>query len=204
MTDNGSNLTEMDEVESDLGLDEEQKRLHDRIAMISRDIIAIFREDLPVFIEKEVKKRFLDAVDFSAGLPKTRVAELRARTAAVAAQQVATVEAALSGLEPWLSAKEVVSPRQAITDNPAVWGPIRTVEDSTTALLEEFGFPKGPDGYGVHYEPPARFIGGKFLKTLVEHYWRSLEELEKLHLRAAQKDNARMRAELLRKWDDIR
>ncbi|NUN12287.1 MAG: hypothetical protein HUU55_01480 [Myxococcales bacterium] len=203
MTDDNSSLVAADEVESGLGLDEEQQRLHDQISLISKEILAIFREDLPIFIEKEVKKRFLEAADFSIRLPKQRIIELRARTAAVAMQHVSVVEDALSGLEPWLSAKGVESPRQSITDNPSVWGPIRAVEDATVALLDEFGFPKGPDGYGVHYEPPARFIGRKFLKTLVEHYWRSLEELEKLQMKAIQQDSARMRAELIRKWDDI-
>ena len=58
-------------------LTEAEERARSRVFAAVEDARLVLRRDLPSFVEREVKRRFVEAVDFAEGIDDGRIADLK-------------------------------------------------------------------------------------------------------------------------------
>ncbi len=163
-------------------------------------IVGLLGEDLTLYPEREIRRRFLDSAAADALTPED-VRSLRARAQALGASFASLVAGELAGTEPWLaltavpaSDYEATLERNVASFLPAglelplgeacrkdlrsvaeVWSRVAAIDREVEALAAAFGLPadsRTPPGY----TPPARFISHAHLPTLVERYHRDVAE----------------------------
>jgi hypothetical protein len=183
-------------------VEEQTEAIHEKIRHTAKEIRALLRDDLPEFVAREIKARFLEASEFASKLDEAQVKALKESAALAGAEAAETVDAALEPLDPWLAGMQVDTSRKHLADNPELWARVTQVNEIVEKLMESQGFPRSGATYGVSYREPARFIHGRYLPTLAERYWKLLGELQRVQEQASAQQQARSRAELLRRWDE--
>ncbi len=177
--------------------------VRDRVRHVAADIRALLSEDLPRFVERELKRGFVENPEFAARLSDERLAELKAECIAEGERGRDRVLMSLEDEALWFPATlPPVENRATIASNTALWAAVSGIAESVHALRQRFGYPTLPAGdVSVEYRPPTWFIGRRYLPTLTEKYWRLLAELEELHSRAGAIRKESSKAELTRRWE---
>jgi hypothetical protein len=170
--------------------------LMDRLEGIASDIREIFAEDGEGFAIRAVRARFLEDEAFSAELSDDALASLKARCQTEGAAFRVEVEQALAPISLWLKGMGVAE-RTSLESVPEIWDVVSGVEARVDGILQEHGF----QGVGVRYTPPVRFVSGRYLKTLVEHYWRTIGALETIESAVQAQERAWSRTALAKRWD---
>jgi len=75
---------------------------------------------------------------------------------------------------------------------------VEAVNADVHELLAGFGFSADEAGY----VPPRYFVGGLYLPTLVEHYWRLRSEIGALEAQKASLAAESLRQRLESRWND--
>jgi len=185
-------------------LTEEEARAKGRVMAAVEDARAVLRNDLPRFVEREVKRCFVAAPEFAAGLSDDQVRTLKAelRTEGVAAAERILEE--LAGEGPWLAGVAHAEEAEGtFEDNPDLWTAVNCIVATTEDLLRRHGFPESEDGFSVAYRQPTWFIAGRHMRTVSEHYWRGIREIRELRRRREELDAGRRAEELKARWDAI-
>lgn len=179
-------------------LDAQIELRKNRFKQVTAEIRAVLREDIALFVPREVKKAFLASPSAAQAMTKAKVAELKEKSSALAAALAAKVDAALSDDAVWTTSAEVPKNKNDISAQTAVWERVQPVETDLQALLDTFGLGSDP----VRYKAPAYFVKGLYLPSLAEHYWRLVQEVQELEGQKTQIVDDATRAELESKWDD--
>lgn len=189
-------------------LTEAEERARARVLAAVDDARFVFSRDLPRFVEREVKRTFVEAADFAEGLNDARIAELKQ---AVRDEGRAAADLILESLQddaPWLAGVAHVSDEDDATqssfeDNPELWAVVNRIAETATGLLSRFGFPASAEGHELAYHQPAYFVDGRHMKTIAEHYWRGVREIQESRSRRQELDAGRRAQELKARWDTI-
>lgn len=177
--------------------------IHDRIRRNADEIRALLRDDLPAFVAREIKTRFVEDADLSSRMGEAQVKALKEAAARAGAALAAQVDEALSPLDPWLAGLTVEEGGKHLEQNPDLWARIaRPAAEAVEEVLDTNGFPRPAAGHGVAYKEPARFIGGRYLPSLAERYWKAIADLRRITEQSEAQARARSRSELARRWDD--
>ena len=174
--------------------------VRDRVRHVASEIRALLGEDLPKFVERQMKRGFVEHPGFASQLSEARLRELKT---AVRVEGDAGRDQVLGALEDstlWFPSHGPEG-RATIADNPALWTAVSRITDTVNGLRQRFGYP--PPSEPVEYKPPTWFIGRRYLPTLSENYWRLLSELRDLETRAASIERDSSRTELAKRWDAI-
>lgn len=183
-------------------LEEQTEVLLEKIRRTAEEIRALLREDLPDFVAREVKTRFLEGGEFSSKLDEAQIKDIKDSAVAVGAEVAKEVDDTLAPLDPWLAGLELGGDHRHISENTEVWARVEQVNHAVERLLGDKGFPRVGAAYGVSYKEPARFIHGRYLPTLSERYWKLIAELLNLRSQVAAQLAARSRSDLVRRWDE--
>lgn len=196
-------MTDVDELLGPDSAEAQIEAIHDRIRRNAEDIRALLRDDLPAFVVREIKTRFVEQSELATRMTDAQVKAMKEATARAGAALAAQVDASLEPLEAWLSGVDAEDGGRHLEQNPDLWGRVaRPTVEAVEELLHAHGFPRPPEGYGVTYKEPARFISGRYLPTLAERYWKLIGELRRIQEQAAAQVKARSRSELARRWED--
>ena len=170
--------------------------LMDRLEGIASDIRALFAEDVEGFASRAVRARFLEGEGFGEDLTDDALRALKAQCASDGVAFRAEVEEKLAPVAVWLKGMGVTD-RAGLESVPEIWSVVSAVEARVEAILAEHGGVGAP----VRYTAPVRFVGGRYLKTLVEHYWRTIGELEAIESAVQAQERAWSRTALTKRWD---
>ncbi|MCA9515201.1 MAG: hypothetical protein KC635_09685 [Myxococcales bacterium] len=169
-----------------------------RFKQVTGEIRTVLREDIALFVPREVKKAFLASTSAAEAMDKSKVAKLKEKANELAHDLAARVDSALADDAIWATGGEVPKNKNDISGQAAVWEKVQPVERDVQALLDEFGLGAEP----VHYKAPAYFVKGLYLPSLAEHYWRLVQEVHDLEAQKAHIVDSTTRAKLESKWDD--
>ena len=162
-------------------LEERQHLVEEKIRRDAREIVEVLRLDIPAFVKRFMKDRFLAAGEFADKLTEAQIKALKTDTDGVAQKAGAEILPALEDWPAWLTVPKpfpAAGERRDLAGNHDIQARVQKVGDHLRALLERHGFPDvRADDLKEPYKLPTWFIGGRLIVSLVESYWRNVEEL---------------------------
>ncbi|HAN31899.1 MAG TPA: hypothetical protein DCQ06_09910 [Myxococcales bacterium] len=183
--------------------DEQMKAVRHRIEETAAEIRELLVDDLRTYPDRELKRRFLAQPERAEGITDKELQQLRSSAAALGDRLAAQVQAALADEKVWFElagddAEEVAEGKDLRQIGP-VWARLAVVDAELTELASRVDLgqdDRKPSGYA----PPRRFIGRRYLPTLVEAYTRAASELQMLLQSSAQERAAEIKRSLSARW----
>ena len=169
-----------------------------RFTQVIEQIRSVLVADVGAFVSKSCKQVFLEQTGAADALDDARLGAFKRRAEEVGASAAQRLSADLSADEVWMSGASAPSDDRSLSHASGVWEKVCAVEADTHALLKDFGF----ETEGVAYQPPRYFVGGLYLPTLVEHYWRLRQEMGALEAQQADLSARATRDRLEARWRD--
>lgn len=182
-------------------LEQKAELLKEKILRDTQELTEILKFDLPKFLERQTKAIFLDEYEFSDKLSAAQVKAIKEDVASTGKIAIDEIIPPLNEDAIWLDAK----PKKTATlaDNQAVWSQVQKICDYLGEIVSRHEFPRVDlDALKDSYRLPTWFVSGRLCKSIVESYWRNLEDYqtleEAIHARGA---NERKK-NLMKKWDE--
>lgn len=175
----------------------EEKARHD-----VREMIEVLRADVPAFFQREARKRFVAHADWAERLDDAKLAKLKKDVHAAAEQTAADVARALEPWDLWAwdpRAPLPDSPR-ALDVHPRVAPVLARIGAGLADVLARHGVPESETARDS-YKLPTYFVAGRFMKSLVESYWRNVQELVELGKLIDESSNRDRRERSAARWD---
>jgi hypothetical protein len=169
-----------------------------RFTQVIEQIRTVLVTDVSAHAAKACKDAFLTQSSVADSLDDGQLKAFKARGVEVGASASARLADALAGDTVWMDGPADTSDERSLEDAAGVWSHVQAVGVETRQLLDSFGF----DGADVAYTPPRYFVGGLYLPTLVEHYWRLRRELGSLEGQKAAVAAETERQRLESRWND--
>ena len=169
-----------------------------RFAQVIEQIRTVLVADVAAFVPKACKQAFLTQSEQADALDDAGVARLKGEAAEVGLTAAGRVEGILNEPSTWLSGANATAEERSLHDASGVWSAVQSVTGDVRSLLETFGF----DADHVSYTPPKYFVGGLYLPTLVEHYWRLRQEMGALEQQCADLVAQSTRDRLQSRWEE--
>ncbi len=160
-------------------LEERLRTVDDKVRRDAREIVEVLRIDFPKFVERVVKDRFVTSREFADSVGDQALKALKADVQKTAKQ---TVDELIPPLEEWGIWLDVAkapggSERRDLQANAAVHARLQQIGGLVRGLLERHKFPGVQDeDFREAYRLPAWFIAGRLGVSLVESYWRNVDE----------------------------
>ena len=188
-------------------LERRRKEAESRLEEVCRDIVAVVAKDVPRFMTREARLRWLEDPDFAATMDGAKLKGLKAGLEAAGAESIEAVGRELGGLDLWLSASDSEN-HKSLESNTAVWRSLQTIACKLSGVLSEFDFPAdkdAPEGitYALVYRTPAYFIDRDYCPSLIESYWRIIQEHQQIAGAVAQTELGQKRADQEARWKEI-
>jgi hypothetical protein len=195
--------------ESTMGKDEQAKAVERRSVVEEklrhdvREMLEVLKADIPVFFAREAKKRFVAAPELAERLSKEQLAKVKKDLQAAAEKTAAEVVRALEDPRTWAwdAGKPLPEDPKSLDPHPRVSAVIARAGAGLAATLAQLGFPDA-ESAKEGYKLPSYFIAGRFMKQLVESYWRNLSEVVELGRLIDESSTRERRERLSKKWDE--
>lgn len=188
----GQSSPTLSEIEQQLSL-----RL-ERFRATTGEILALIRDDLPGYFQREARAAFLASPERAAALDDERLGKFKAAAEEAGRGAAQALNDALRDEGAWLDGpSETESPR-TLEDATAVRAALGAADARLASLLDEYGLGIDP---GPHYHAPVYFVGGRYFPALAEHYWKLRRELAELEADRAAAQAAVTREGLVARWD---
>lgn len=161
-------------------LEEHIQFVRQKIQQIAKDAVAVFREDFPQFVEREVRQVFLSDSEFARSLDDEKLKQLKDRIKVLGETASDAVLAKLEDPALWFAGGTPEDDPKDLSANAALWAVVDEIAKPVRELLQSFGY----NGLlHVGYKSPRRFVSGKYMPSLAEAYWRWIAELKEAQTR---------------------
>jgi len=188
-------------------LEERLRIVEEKIRRDAREMVEVFKVDIPQFVRRQVRERFIASGEFADSFDAERLRALKADVEATAQRAGAEIVPLLEEWSVWIDGAKAAPPaseRKELTGNPDIQARLQRAGAYVKDVLERHGF-RGvsAEEIAAAYRLPTWFIGGRLLVSLVESYWRNVEEYLAIRdaLRALrERDQKAKRAE---RWDSV-
>lgn len=168
-----------------------------RFQQVVADIRTVLRVDLDAFVLRETKKVFLGKPEVAETLSTEQVVALKKGAIELGHRLSQKLEQELADLALWdAPASDPANPRD-LSEVPGVWGKLVEAEKAVVEFLASHGF-----STEVSYKLPAYFVGGLYMPSLAEHYWRIVVETRELEDQKKRLSEQTTRDKLQSKWDE--
>jgi hypothetical protein len=187
-------------------LEERLRILDEKVRRDAREIVEVLRLDFPRFVERTVKDRFVGAPDFADTLKDAAVKALKADVADTGRKAVDELVPPLEDWNLWLEAGTPPPPaeRKDLHKNAEIHQRIQKIGAVVKALLGRHKFPALKDeDFKDAYKLPSWFIAGRLVVSLVESYWRNLEEYQSVRDALNGLKEREQRAKRAERWDSV-
>ncbi|MGM0577457.1 MAG: hypothetical protein ACQEXJ_17165 [Myxococcota bacterium] len=179
-------------------IDEQIDLVKQRFRQVIEQIRTVLHTDVAQFVEREARRAFLANPDVAERLADDRVAELKRRAKEAGARAADTLREDLEDESLWLTRQGTPEDPRSLAASEGVWTHVRKVEDVVRDLLADFDLAADRPTY----KAPVYFVSGLFLPSLVEHYWKLLEELASLERRKEAIHTDTVRERLVARWEE--
>jgi len=186
-------------------LREQERLIRERTVAIAKETIEVLAIDLPLFVEREVKRAFVADPDFAERLDDDAVRAIKDDIRDRATATAAAVVASLQEWDLWLGGYARVEGAKTFEDYPELWDRVCAIGQPAQEILAAHGFPGAKEAAeAIRYRQPKWFINGRLLTTLAEKYWRSMGELASVRAELEALDLQHRREALKQRWDAVR
>lgn len=183
-------------------LEQHATALRERVMSVAAEIKALLAEDLPRFVERELKRAFVSKPEFAAAMSEDQLRTLKKAIADRSAARTEEVLAALQLESLWFPAHSGADDdRKSVSENAPLWSAVNAICDTVNELRAEYGFPESDEP--VEYRPPTWFIGRRYLPSLSEKYWRHVRELAEAQGQIGEINREVSRVDLTKRWDGV-
>lgn len=169
-----------------------------RFQQVIDQIRTVVVADVSAFTAKAAKQAFLSQSVAADALDDAQLSALKTRSVEVGESASKRLEAALADDSAWLQGPNTTADERSLEDAAGVWSHVDAVNADVRELLTGFGF----DAEDAGYVPPRYFVGGLYLPTLVEHYWRLRGEIATLEGQKESLAAESLRQRLEARWND--
>jgi hypothetical protein len=187
-------------------VDEELRRHRAQIDAAERQIredadriVGVLQEDFPVYLQREIKARFVSAPDFADAMPAETLAALKRDVDDEGTKAAADIAGALRDPALWLADVELPDGPFELTHLAGVWQQATRIDVVLEGLLTKYRFPSA--GARAQYKAPTWFVSGTLLKTLMEAYRTHARERARLRRTVDELEAKRRTMQLGLKWD---
>jgi len=193
-------------------LETQKDNLVERIMSVVHDMIEVIIVDVPAFIEREVRRRFVEALDFAEGLDESAIKDIHAAIQERSKALEATLRESLGDKSLWMADDVAIADGKSLEPNTGVWTALQAIPQAVQAVLGAFGFPADTSTeeggetptYDIVYRAPVYFIRGQYLPGLVEKYWSLWELLHEIEVEVREAQQAQRREALAARWDAVK
>ncbi len=162
-------------------------------------IRALLAEDLRGYPEREMRRRFTADPVRAETITDGALAQLRKEATALGGSLVEELGAVLAEDSLWRGGPADLPGTRDLRQVSHIWASLAPVDEQVEALAGRCGL-GGDDREPAGYAPPARFIGGQHLPTLVETYVRELGTLRRLEEQVAEEVAMEQKRSLNERW----
>lgn len=181
---------------------ERKRNLETRIQEGIDELIDVITLDIPDYLGREVRKRFIAAVDQAEDFDEATVQRIKASIQERAESLEASIRETLSSLDIWLEPDVPAAEGKSIAPNTEVWRALQTIAEAVPVLLESHNIPQLETDH-FEYQTPSMFIKGKYAPGLIETYWSRLAQYRLLNTEVAKRNQELTRERLAKLWDDV-
>jgi hypothetical protein len=185
-------------------LEERQKVLAEKVQRDMRDLLDVLRADLPRFVERAVKERFVASREFAEKMSDADLRRLKADAAETGKALASEVLSSLEDVSLWLDTPQTPpsSEQHDLRGNAEVWRRLQRAGALLRDLLTRNGFPGLSEAeFAEAYRLPTWFTSGKYPKSVVESYWRNLAEYQTVRDTLGAMRERDEKARLTSRWD---
>ena len=169
-----------------------------RFKAVTVQISEVLCSDVAAFVSRACKHAFLTQPAVADGIDDGQLATFKVRGTETGKSAAEGLAAALADEQVWLDGPDATTNERSLEDAGDVWSHIQSVNTDVAELLSAFGF----DGAGSSYAPPMYFVGGLYLPTLVEHYWKLRKEIDAFEGQKVALAAETVRSRLESRWND--
>lgn len=185
-------------------LESQQQQLTEQVMVLAREITAAIAEDITTFMNREVRRRFIEAVDFAESVDDTKVREIKDAIQQQSEALGVDLKETLANEALWLIPPPEGELGKQLEPNQGVWSALQRLALGAAEFLAAFHFPADNDeGFVIAYRPPSYFVAGKYLPGLVEKYWKLLSRRQRLADEVSAIDLEQRRKTLVERWDRL-
>ena len=186
-------------------VDELEGRLRRNLESIVADMITVFRADLPNFVAREVRNRFVAHEAFAETIDDDTLRAIKVECQQVGDEVAEQVAEGLSGdMDFWFGPHVIGDEGKSFEEHAGLMERLQAASEATAELLERHNFPEDDGGgYTIRYAPPAYFVNGKYAPGLAESFWKYLGQLNEVREARRQQDLGRRRAVQRHRWDTV-
>ena len=184
---------------SEAELEQRSIMLRQRIRQVAEDVTELLTEDLPLFVERELKRAFINNPEFARTMSDETLQQLKTDISVRGRSGCEQVIQRLADESIWFPDSAPEESRHSIAQNTALWGVVSSICDDVVALREAYGFPVSETP--IQYRPPTWFIGRRYLPTLSEKYWKLVGELLDVESKMTEVKSEASQSELSQRWE---
>jgi hypothetical protein len=171
-----------------------------RLRATAERITKVLVEDVAEYPDRELRRRFLSDDERAASISDAALKKLRKKTGVAGRELSAGLADKLGQDGTWQVVDGAPSETRDLRQVASVWATLSDVDATVDALASEHGL-GGDDRQPPGYAPPARFIEGNHLPTLVEALARDMSELGALEKQANQTAVTARKNSLGHRWE---
>lgn len=166
------------------------------------DMLAVLAEDVPAFVRRTARRVFGESPRADA-MSDAEVKRLKLDAEATAAKTCSELSAAVGRFEAWRWPGPEAPPAagQDLDAHPALGPALLLVQEHLLGLLGRHGIEAAPET--CRYRLPTYFVAGRFMKSLVEGYWRTLALHHEVQERLRQHERLSERERREARWDGV-
>ena len=170
------------------------------------EIRTVLVHDVPRWIEREARKRWLEKVDFASQMDDAALAAFKKDVQALGASAGEEMDARLKEEALWLSSASPAAGRKSLEGHAQLWPVLQEAPCKLSALLSKHQLPpddefKPEPPYQLVYRSPMYFVDGVYCPGLIETYWGRLDEYSALEEAIAARQVVSSRERLEQRWD---
>jgi hypothetical protein len=182
--------------------EESLRNLDQKLAGDVGDMVRVLALDVPAHCLRAVRQVFLEH-PHADGLDEAAVAALKQDTAHTSQRlgEEVSQQLADTALWRWEAAEPPPESPGDLDAHPHVGPVLGRIGPALEELVVRHGFPADSLGDRAAYRLPTYFVGGQFMKSLVESYWRTLALHHHLERRLQSANQAEARKRRQQRWD---
>ena len=182
-------------------LDEEIELIKSKLSAQIQDLVDVITNDLPDYALKNIRKAFIEDVDFAESKSDAELAEFKTRVSDFGKKLSSDVRASLlENMEDWWGpAVSCENGGKKLDGNTAISAKLSVISQR----IKDFLAAENLKPIEIVYNTPARFIDGKYPPAFIEKYWAQLANLRDAEAQRAELDLEARKARLAQRWDSI-
>lgn len=182
-------------------LDEQIDAIKAKLQLQISALVDLITNDLPDYALKNIRRAFIEDVDFSEKKSDAELAEFKAKVADFGKQLATDIKKSLlEDMNDWWGAEvSLEAAGKTLEGNEKIHSKLNVISARILDFLEKENLQK----IEVVYHTPARFIDGKYPPGMIEKYWAQLADLRAAEEERAILDREARKARLAQRWDSL-